>query len=218
MKRFMVIGLGNFGFHVASTLYQEGHEVIAVDQDRDRVHRLKDLTSYAIVADAASKDFLRRQGVQELDAVIVSTGERSHLSTLITMYLKELGVKRILVKALDEDHGRILEKIGATDIIFPERETARKLARALASPNILEFLPLSGEEGIHEVSPPPHFIGKNLIDLDLRKRFNVTVIAVKDVLTDAFTIPPVPSALIKDSDVLIMLGRATAIEKACKAN
>ncbi|HKK01057.1 MAG TPA: TrkA family potassium uptake protein, partial [Desulfuromonadales bacterium] len=108
MKRFCVIGLGNFGFHVARTLSNEGHDVVAIDLDRDKVQRIQEHVSYAIIGDAANKEFLKGQGIDEMDAVIVSTGDRSHLSTLITLYLKELKVPRILVKALNEDHGRIL--------------------------------------------------------------------------------------------------------------
>ncbi len=215
MKRFCVIGLGNFGFHVASTLYNQGHEVVAIDTDREKVQHIQDHASYAILGDAANKEFLKGQGIPEMDAVIVSTGERSHLSTLITLYLRELKAPRILVKAVNEDHGRILEKIGATDIIFPEKDMALKLARSLASPNILEYIPLAEDYSISESAPPAHFVGKNLIDLDLRRRFNVTIIGIKDVLTDVFTISPAPSHVIKDSDLLVLIGKSTDVERAC---
>jgi trk system potassium uptake protein TrkA len=215
MKRFCVIGLGNFGFHVAKTLYQEGHEVIAIDLDRDKVQRIKNFTSYAIVGDASSKEFLKNQGVSEMDAVIISTGERSHLSTIIVLHLKEMNLKRILVKAVDEDHGRILEKVGATDIIFPEKDMAIKTARGLSSSNILEFIPIAEDYSITEVAPPSNFIGKNLIALDLRRKFQVTVIGIKDVLTGEFNTLPAPTHIIKDSDLLILIGKADDVEKAC---
>jgi trk system potassium uptake protein TrkA len=125
-KRFCVIGLGNFGFHVANELFLAGHEVIAIDADKDKVQAVQDCCTYAILSDAANKEFLSSQGIGEMDGVIVSTGERSHLSTLITLFLKELRVPRILVKAISEDHGRILEKLGATDIIFPEKDMAKR--------------------------------------------------------------------------------------------
>jgi len=216
MKRFCVIGLGNFGFFVASTLYRQGHEVVAIDTDREKVQRIQDHASYAILGDAANKEFLKGQGIAEMDAVIVSTGERSHLSTLITLYLKELKVRRILVKAIDEDHGRILEKIGASEIIFPEKDMAMKVARSLASPNVLEYIPLADEYSITETAPPAHFIGKNLIELDLRGKFNVTIIGIKDVLTDEFNISPPATHLIKDSDLLVLIGRTEDVERACR--
>ena len=216
MGRYCVIGLGHFGYHVARTLYEEGHEVVAVDMDRDKVQRIQEHASYAILGDAGSKEFLSGQGIGEMDAVVVSTGERSHLSTLITLYLKELKVPRILVKALNEDHGRILEKVGATDIIFPEKDMAVRIARSLSSPNVLEHLPLAEEYSIAEVGPPAHFLGKSLIELDLRRKYNVTVIGIKDVISDVFVAVPPPDYVIKDSDLLIFIGKAEDVDKACR--
>jgi trk system potassium uptake protein TrkA len=213
-KKFCVIGLGNFGFHVVSTLYEQGHEVTAIDTDKEKVQSVKDICTYAILGDAASKEFLSAQGVNEMDAVVVSTGELSHLSTLITLYLKELKVRRILVKAIGEDHGRILERVGASDVIYPEKDMARRIAHSLSTPNILEFIPLAEEYSISESAPPKHFIGKTLIDLDLRRKFNITVIAIKDVLSDQFIPAPPPSHLIKDSDILIVIGKTEDVEKA----
>jgi trk system potassium uptake protein TrkA len=215
-KKFCVIGLGNFGFHMAAALYQAGHEIITIDSDKEKVQAVKDICSYAILGDAGNKEFLSAQGVAEMDAVVVSTGDRSHLSTLITLYAKELKVPRILVKAVNEDHGRILERVGATDIIFPEKDMARRIAHNLSSPNILEFIPLAEEYSLSETDPPKHFIGKTLVELDLRKKFNVTVIAIKDVLTDQFLPAPPPSYLIKDSDVLVLIGKTEDIDKALR--
>ncbi len=216
MGRYCIIGLGNFGFHVARTLYEDGHEVVAIDQDREKVQRIQEYASYVIQGDAASKEFLSGQGIGEMDAVVVSTGERSHLSTLITLYLKELKVPRILVKALDEDHGRILEKVGATDIIFPEKDMAVRAARSLSSPNVLEYIPLAEDYSISEIGPPQHFIGKTLIDLDLRRKFNVTIIGIKDVITDVFVAVPPPTYVIKDSDLLIFIGKGEDVQRACR--
>jgi trk system potassium uptake protein TrkA len=215
-KRYCVIGLGNFGFHVVKNLYEKGMEVIAVDTNKEKVQKVQDCSSYAILGDASKKDFLLAQGIGEMDAVVVSTGERSHLSTLITLYLKEMKVPRILVKAISEDHGRILEKVGATEVIFPEKDMAAKTARALATPNILDFIPLAEEYSISEVDPPGHFIGRSLIDLDLRKKFQVTVIAVKDMISDRFIAVPRPDYVIKDSDMLILIGKMVDIERALK--
>ncbi|MDT8422007.1 MAG: TrkA family potassium uptake protein, partial [Desulfuromonadales bacterium] len=149
-KKFCVIGLGHFGSHIVSTLYEEGHEVTAIDNDKDKVQAIKDLCDYAILGDAANKEFLASQGVQEMEAVVVSTGEHSHLSTLMTLYLKELKVPRIVVKAISEDHGRILDRVGATDVIYPEKDTAIRIARNLSSPNVLEFIPLAEEYSLSE--------------------------------------------------------------------
>jgi trk system potassium uptake protein TrkA len=216
MGRYCVIGLGHFGYHVARTLYEGGHEVVAVDQDREKVQRIQEYASYAILGDAGNKEFLSGQGIGEMDAVVISTGERSHLSTLITLYLKELKVPRILVKALNEDHGRILEKIGATDIIFPEKDMAIRIARGLSSPNVLEYIPLAEDYSITEVGPPAHFLGKTLVELDLRRKYNVNIIGIKDVIADVFIAVPPPTYLIKDSDLLIFIGKSEDVEKACR--
>jgi trk system potassium uptake protein TrkA len=213
-KKFGVIGLGHFGFHVAFTLYEEGHEITAIDLNKDKVQAVKDVSSFAIVGDAANKEFLEAQGIKDMDAVVVSTGSRSHLSTLITLYLKELKVPRILVKAISEDHGRILERIGASDVIYPEKDMAIRVARNISSPNILEYIPLAEEYSLSEMSAAKGLRGKSLRELDLRNKFQIMVIAIKDVLTDAFIPNPSPDYKIKDSDVLIILGKTDDIDAA----
>ncbi|MDO3378444.1 potassium channel family protein [Geoalkalibacter halelectricus] len=215
-KRFGVVGLGNFGHHAARALYEEGHEVVAVDIDQDKIQRIRDYCTFAVAADAADREFLHAQGFAEMDAVVVSTGERSHLATLITLYLKELKVRNILVKAVSEDHGRILEKIGADEIIFPEKDMARKIARNLSTPNILEFVPLGEGYSITEAAPPASFIGKTLAELDLRRRHQITVIGIRDVLTGHFALLPPPDQVIKDSDLLVFIGRSEDIERVLK--
>ena len=211
--KFCVIGLGNFGAEVAETLYEEGHEVVAIDLNKSRIQDIRDSCSYAILGDAANKEFLEAQGVHEMDAVIVATGDRSHLSTLITLFLKELKVPRIFVKAVSEDHGRILDRVGATDVIFPEKDMARRIAHTLSSPNILEFIPLSGEYSLSETEPPNDFIGKTLRELDLRNEFQVTVIAIKDVLTDKLIPAPPANYRIKDSDVMVLIGKTEDVDR-----
>jgi trk system potassium uptake protein TrkA len=216
MARFGVIGLGNFGHHVARTLYEEGHEVIAVDADRDHVQAIKDYATVAMVGDAANKEFLVTHGFADLMAVVVSTGDRSHIATLITLYLKELKVARIVVKAISEDHGRILEKVGATDIIFPEKDMAIRTAKNLSAPIIIEQIPLGDDFAITEISPPRKFIGKSLVELDMRNRYKVTVLGIRDVLTDEFIALPPAQRLIRDSDILILAGRPEDVEAACR--
>jgi trk system potassium uptake protein TrkA len=216
MKRFCVIGVGNFGYYVARVLFENRHEVTAIDAVQEKVQRIKDYSSAAIQGDAASKDFLISQGIQDMDAVIVATGQRSNISTLITLFLKELEVKRILVKSVDDDHSRILKKVGATDIIQPEKDMAQKTAHALSYPNILDFIPLAEEYSITEVAPPRHFIGKDLITLNLRQKYQVTIIAVKDVLDEKLLPAPPPDYVIKDSDLVILIGQTEDIEKALK--
>ncbi|WP_303721134.1 TrkA family potassium uptake protein [Malonomonas rubra] len=217
MGHFCVIGAGNFGFHLASSLYQEGHDVIVIDSDRNRLQKVQDLSSYAILADAADKEFLAGQGLTEMDAVIISTGEQIHQATLITLYLKELGCKRILVKSNDEDHSKILRKVGASEIIFPEKDMALKTARSLISPNVLDYLPMVDDYSISELAPPKHFLGKNLIQLDLRRKYDILVIGIKDVLSDRFILLPSADHLIKESDLLVIFGKTEDVDRAAKA-
>lgn len=212
-KKYCVVGLGNFGYHVVEALYRDNHEVIAIDSNKDKVQAVKDFCSYAILGDAANKEFLSSQGVGEMDAVVISTGDRSHLSTLITLYLKELKVPRIFVKAVNEDHGRILDRVGATDIIYPEKDMAKRIAHTISTPNVLEFIPLTEEYSMTETAAPRKFIGKTLIELDLRKIFNVTVIAIKDVMTDQFILAPPPTYIVKDSDVLMLIGKTEDVDR-----
>jgi len=216
MGRFCVIGVGNFGFYLAKSLYEQGHEVVVVDSDRARLQRAQEFASYALLADAADKDFLEKQGLADMNAVVVSTGERTHLGTLITLYLKELGCRRIFVKAINDDHGKILRKVGASEVIFPEKDMAVKTARSLASPNIIDYLPMAEDYSISELAAPKRFIGKSLIELDLRKRFGILVIGIKDVISDRFSLLPEAGYVIKDSDLLIVLGKIEDLARAAE--
>ncbi|RLB06534.1 MAG: TrkA family potassium uptake protein [Deltaproteobacteria bacterium] len=213
MGKFAVIGLGNFGFNVAKTLHENGHEVVGIDRNKERAQRLQRYSSQTIIADATDKSILETVGFKDMDAVVVSLGDDLSSSILVTLFLRDIGVKNIIVKIMSEDHGRALEKIGATEIVFPERDTAVKLAKSLSSPNILDYLPLSPEYSIMEVAPPKEFIGKSLAQLHLRSKFNVSVIAVKELIPDRMTINPTADFVVKDSDILIVLGKRKDIEK-----
>jgi len=213
MKRFAVIGLGNFGFHAAKALHEDGHEVVAIDVDKARVQAIDRHSTEAVVLDATEKDSLKALGLESMDAVIVSTGTKISTSILICLHLQEKGVKKILAKALDEDHGKILKRVGATGIIHPEKDMAIRVARGLSRPNVLEFIPLAEDYDLVQVGPPKEFIGKSLSDLDLRSRYNIHIIAIKELVPDNFVLVPPASFVIKDSDILIMLGRNEDIKK-----
>jgi trk/ktr system potassium uptake protein len=212
-SRFAVIGLGNFGSWVVRTVFENGREVLAIDSDKERVQKIKRHATVAVVADCTQKETLTKLGVSEMEAVVVSLGENVSASTLVTLFLREMGVKRILVKAVDEDHAKILTKVGATDVIFPEKEIAIKTAKSLILPNILEYLPMTGEYEIVELAPPDSFVGKTLKDLALPKRFQVQVIAVKELIPENLIVIPPADFVVKDSDSLIVLGKTTNIER-----
>jgi len=213
MKRFAVIGLGKFGFFVAKSLYEDGNEVIAIDVDRNCVQAIEAFCSEAIVMDATEKEPLKSLGLEVMDGVIVSTGTNISISILISFHLQEIGVKKILAKALDQDHAKILSKVGATEIIHPEKDMAFKVARELSSPNILDFIPLEEDYNLVQVGPPGAFIGKSLKDLNLRAKYNVYVIAVKELVPENFVLVPPASFVIKESDILMMLGKSKDIKR-----
>ena len=213
MKRVVVIGLGIFGFHIAKELYENGMEVIAIDKSKEVIQKIKDSSSKAIVADAREKEVLESVGIQEEDIVIVSFGEDLSASTLLTLHLKELNVKRIIVKAPNEDHKRILQKVGATEVIIPQREMAGKVAKGLISPNVIDYIPVSEDYNISEIAPPASFIGKSIAELNLRNKYHIEVIAIRDVLSDKITLIPRATSVIKDSDILVVIGKEPDIKK-----
>jgi trk system potassium uptake protein len=213
MKRVVVIGLGIFGSQLARQLYESGLEVVAIDKNRDVVQRIKDHSTKAVLADATDKEVLESIGIDAKDTVVISFGEDLSASTLLTLYLKEMKVKEIIVKVPNEDYKRILLKVGASEAIIPEREMANKVARSIISPNVLEYLPISEDYTIVELAPPTDFIGKSLADLDLRKKYALQVIAIRDVLTNKMQLVPRASAIIKDSDVLVIIGKEDDIHR-----
>lgn len=213
MKRFAVIGLGNFGFHAAKALYEDGNEVVAIDTDKARVHAIDPYSTEAVVLDASDKEALSALGLESMDGVIVSTGTKISTSLLICLYLQEMGVKNILAKAIDEDHGKILRRVGAREIIHPERDMAIRISRSLSRPNILDFVPLADDYDLVQVGPPREFIGKTLAELNLRAKYNVNIIAIKELVPDNFLLVPPAGFVIKDSDILIMLGKSDDIKK-----
>jgi len=213
MKHFAVIGLGNFGFHAAKALFEDGNEVVAIDLDKARVQAIDPYCTEAVVLDATEKEALKSLGLKDMDGVIVSIGTKISTSILICLHLHEIGVKKILVKAMDDDHGKILKRVGATEIIHPERDMALRLSRGLSRPNVLDFIPLAEEFDLIQVGPPGEFIGKSLRDLNLRARYNVHIIAIKELVPENFILVPPASFVIKDSDILIMLGKSEDIRK-----
>ena len=169
--------------------------------------------------DAANKEFLASQGLEEMNAVFVAIGETSqHISTMVTLLLREMGVERIVVKASSEEHGRILLKVGASNVIFPEKDMAVKTARFFSSANILDYLPVGKGYSITEVTAPDDYVGKTLAQLNLRRRFGMTVLAIKEGGSE--TAVPLPEAdrLIDEGDLLVLFGRSEDLQKALESH
>ena len=217
MKRVVIIGLGIFGFNLAKTLHDNGMEVVAIDKNKEVVQQARECCTKAIVADGTSREVMESVGIHEEDIVIISFGEDLAASTLTTLHLKEMKVKQIIVKAPNEDHKHVLEKVGATEVIIPEKEMADKIARSLISPNILDYIPLSEDYTISEIVPPPSFMGKTIGDLHLRSKYHIEVIAIREMLPERLTMVPRADFVIKDSDIMLVIGRERDISKLSEA-
>jgi trk system potassium uptake protein TrkA len=210
-KQFAVIGLGNFGFYLASGLSQKGHEVLGIDINSRQVQEIRDQVSRAVIADATDPQALMELELEKMDAVVVSIGSTLNSSILATLNLKDMGVKRVVAKAVSDSHGRILQKIGADEIYFPEKDIALTAAQRLDNPNVLDYLPLMEGYSIAQLAPPRDFIGKTLIELDLINRFGIQVVAVKELVPENVVMIPTGRFLVKDSDILILLGPDNAL-------
>ncbi|MFW2331001.1 MAG: potassium channel family protein [Nitrospinota bacterium] len=213
MKKCAVIGLGAFGFYLTKSLYEQGHEVLAIDHDKDIVQKVRNFSSRAVVADATDKDSLAALDIALVDFAVVSLGTRIDYSILVTMSLKDLGVKEIFVKAITEEHSKVLTLLGVTEVVFPERDMAYKLATSLSSENLLDHLPLMDGYSIVEIAAPKDFIGKSLKELELRNRYAVQVIAIREIIPERILPNPLADFVIKDSDVMIIMGENDALAK-----
>jgi trk system potassium uptake protein TrkA len=213
MAQVAVIGLGRFGFHAASLLHEAGHEVLAVDVDPVQVQRIRDHSTQAVVLDARDTEPLKALGIPDFDAVILSLGGRVDASALVTLHLRDLGVRRLVVKAASADHARLLKMIGATEVVFPEREAAERLTRRLSDLNLIDFIPLGEDHSMREVTAPRSFLGKSLVDLRLRNRFGVQVVAIRGALERAVTVNPPPDTVIQEGDALFVLGRDEQLDR-----
>jgi trk system potassium uptake protein TrkA len=217
MKQFIVIGLGRFGSAVATTLVELGHEVLGVDNDEERVYALKDKITQAVQADITEEKVLKELGVKNFDAAVVSIATNLEASILVTMMLKEMGLKYIIAKAQSTLHGKVLEKIGVDKVVFPERDMGIRIARRLITPNIKDYIELEPDYSVIEIEALPEFVDKTLSELDLRNKYEINVLAIKR--NDSFNVLPQAKDVIKKDDFLIVIGETKKInELAGKAN
>ncbi|MGE3335719.1 MAG: TrkA family potassium uptake protein [Rhodospirillaceae bacterium] len=218
-----MIGLGRFGSAMATTLAELGQDVIGVDGDAERVRQLADTVTQAVELDATDERALRSVGIQDVDVAVVSIGENIESSLLVVMQLRELGVKSIVAKAVTPLHGRILEKLGVTRVMFPEREMAVRIAHGLVMPNVIDYIELSREFSIVEVPAPDVFVGRTLKQLELRPKYGLTLIAIKrrpsPTTAQTTNISPSADEIIQAGDVLSLLGsneRLAALDAVLK--
>lgn len=205
MKQFVVIGLGRFGSNLAVALTKLGNQVLAIDIDKKKIEAIKDSVTEAVIADALDMRTLKEFIDDKVDAVIVAAASDVGTSTLLVLYLKDLGIKHIVGKVKNEDHAKILNSLGVNEIIYPEKDLAERLAEELTLSNLIAHVPLAPEYSMIEIVTPESFIGKTLRELDLRNKFGISVIGIKDVMLDKIDINPSPdSKLVPDSVMLIL--------------
>lgn len=224
-KKIAIIGLGDFGMNLAKHLVEKGAEVLAIDNDFDKVEELKDIVTVAVRLDSTDEKALKVQGIQDMDAVVVSIGQEFESTILTVMNLLKLGVKKIIARATTQIHKVILEKVGVHNVISPEEEIANKLASSLIYEDVLEWIKLDNEYTIAYLEAPELFVGKTLQELDLRTRFNVNLITIKKItktfnrktqqeeIKERIVGVPGPTTVIEKGDILILFGREKDISK-----
>ncbi|MDI6710628.1 MAG: TrkA family potassium uptake protein [Bacillota bacterium] len=211
MKQFAVIGLGRFGSSVATSLAKMGYEVLAIDNDEAKINAIMDDVTHAVQADALDEEALKALGMRNFDVVIVAIGHDIQANILITVMLKEMGVKKVVAKARTELHGKVLARVGADRVVFPERDMGVRVARALVSGNILDAIELSPEYSIMEVVAPGSTIGRSLGEAALRRQHGISILAIRrgaDVI-----IAPGADQTVQEGDVLVAVGRNDRLER-----
>lgn len=216
MKSFVIIGLSSFGKYLAQFLHERGFAVVAIDSDEACVEEVKPFVNKGIIGNAKNKETLQKIGVEEADGVVVSLGEKVDDSLLVIYTLKELKVKNLYVKVLTEEHAKIVNLIEDSEIIFPERESAFKLAQRIDNPNILDYIPLADGYSIIDWAPTKSFIGKTLAELDLRNTYNIQVVSIEQTVPERIKMIPRPGDIIKDSDILVIIGKNEDLERLKK--
>lgn len=210
MKEFAVIGLGRFGRSVALSLASLGENVLGVDINETQVNRVAHELTKVVQADATDEEVLRSLGLRNFDVVIVAVGALEP-SILITLALKEMGVKYVIAKASSDAHAKVLQKIGADRIVFPEKEMGTRLAYNLASSNILDVIELSPEYSVIEVTADGELVGRTLRNMDLRNKYGVNVLAIKR--GNAVNLSPKAEDRIEKGDILVLIGTNTGLRR-----
>jgi trk system potassium uptake protein TrkA len=210
-KQYAVLGLGRFGSKVARELFYRKQEVIVVDHDESKIQAIKDEVTNAFLGDIADEQSLLEAGVSDCDVVVIAQSSNIEANIIATQICKNLGIKKVICKAKNTIHGNILKKLNADVIVFPEQDTAIKLVNKLTSEGILDYFELGGELSIVGITAPEYMINKTLGDLDMRKRFNVTVLGIKRGEEIVFNLTA--DTKIVANDVLIAFGEADSLKK-----
>lgn len=213
MKTFAVIGLGRFGKSAAMQLFNMGYEVLAIDQNMNNVNLISDYVTRAVCGDAKEESVLKAVGIRNYDCVIVAIGDDITDSVLITLSLKEMGIKQIICKARDNQHKKVLKKIGADTVIIPEQEAGIKTAASLVSNRFLDIIDLSDEYSIADTVVPKIWTGKSIKDISVRKKYGVNIVAVKNQIDNSVNITPGADYVFSETDIVVLVGRADDINR-----
>lgn len=210
-SQFAIIGLGRFGSSIGRELINLGHEVLGIDRDEETVDEMSHILTHAVVADATDEEVLRSLGVRNFDCGVVAIGDDIQASIMAAILLKDLGVKTVVAKALSELHGRVLEKVGVDRVIYPERDMGIRVAHQLVSPNLLDYIELSNDYTIAELSVPKCLSGKSLQDLNMRARFGCSIVAINK--KSGIIIAPTAGDVLSEKDVMVLIGTNDQIEE-----
>lgn len=208
---YVIIGLGRFGSSLGKELVKLGYEVLGIDKDEEVVQEMSDFLTHAVVAESTDEEVLRSLGVRNFDCGVVAIGDDIQASILTTIQLKDLGVKKVVAKAINELHGRVLEKLGVDKVVYPERDMGIRVAHQLVSPNLLDYIELSNDYTIAELTVPPGLNGKTLQDINPRARFGCSIVAINK--GGGVVIAPAAEERLKEKDVLVIIGTNEQIDK-----
>jgi trk system potassium uptake protein TrkA len=214
--QFAIIGLGRFGQRVAGGLYEAGAEVLAVDLDPDKVAQIKASATIAMTANAAHEETLAALGVDQMDAVVVAIGKDAEASILVTALLKQYGCRQIIARAASDLQARVLQMVGADRVVYPEDDEARRLVRVLGSPHVLDQIDLQGDLDVALLTAPAEFVGHSLVELQLRQRLAVNVVAIRQAETASqpgTVVFPDADYRVQADDRLYLVGSAEALAR-----
>ncbi len=224
MKQFAVIGAGRFGSSIAQTLSEQGCDVILIDLDEEKVGEMDEIVTQAVRLDATDEKALRAVDIEDVDAAVVGVGKRMEESILITMMLKEMGIAWVVTKAINDAHGKILTRVGADRIVFPEREMGVKVANSLLHPSIYDYIEVAPGYNIIETIPPADIIDKSLEEAKVRSRYGIDIIAIKKKhpvldssgesrLEEEIKIVPQADDIIHEGDTIIAIGPENTLQQ-----
>lgn len=214
--RIAVLGLGDFGFNLAYWLNALGNEVIAIDKNAEIIQRIMDNVTKAIVADATDREVLEEIGIRDVDVVLIAVGRRLETTVLLTHYLRELGIPRVMVKVVDVEQGKILRLVGATDVVQPDRDIAAKVAASLTFPEVIEYVPLEGQVRILVVKAPERLVGLALNDMKMVVDGRIRILAVDPAGPDKPPFVPEMSYSVVAGDMLVVMGELAQLLQALK--